>query len=164
MALIIIYTAMVLCFLAFEDGAFSSNKPLEWVVEVLEICFILIFLVDITLKTSAYWLLYWREKINIIDFAAILFIFLFVILDMAIDDKSASMIFRLWGITWIGWIYFIMRKLGEMKHQKQVRAKWSKLELSEIKDPLDKVIEILVYIWDNAEEGFIVRLVDFCLN
>lgn len=40
MALIWLYTAMILCFLAFEDGAFSSNKPLEWVVEVFELIFI----------------------------------------------------------------------------------------------------------------------------
>lgn len=99
MALIWLYTAMILCFLAFEDGAFSSNKPLEWVVEVFELIFILIFFIDITLKTIAYGRLYWREWSNILDFILILFVFIFVILDMAIDDKSASMIFRLRGVA-----------------------------------------------------------------
>jgi len=90
---------MILSFLAFEDGAFKSNKPLEWVVEVFELCFIYIFVLDILLKTIAYMSMYWRDIWNIVDFLSLIFILIFIILDMAIDDKSASMIFRLRGVV-----------------------------------------------------------------
>ena len=35
------------------------------------------------------------EKLNILDFIILLLTYIFVILDMAIDDQTASMIFRL---------------------------------------------------------------------
>lgn len=36
--------------------------------------------------------------------------------------------------------------------------------MSEIKDPLDRVIEILVFIRDNAEEIFVTKHMEYCIN
>jgi len=155
MCIIICYVSMVLIFLAFEDGVFESNRPLEWVVQVFELIFLMLFTIDISLKTFSYGKLYWKDYLNIIDLIMIIFIFILLILDMGVANVKASMIFWLWGVLRIGRIYFIVWKIQEVKKQSIVKSKWTKLEMSDIKDPLDRVIEILVFIRDNAEEPFI---------
>jgi len=84
---------MVLIFLAFEDGVFESNRPLEWVVQVFELIFLMLFTIDISLKTFSYGKLYWKDYLNIIDLIMIIFIFILLILDMGVANVKASMIF-----------------------------------------------------------------------
>lgn len=100
--IIICYVAMVLIFLAFEDGVFESNKPLEWVVQVFELIFLMLFTLDIVFKTLSYGRLYWRDYLNIIDLFMLVLIFILLILDMGVSNVKASMIFRLRGVLRIG--------------------------------------------------------------
>jgi len=93
MVIICLYVAMVLGFLAFEDGAFKSNKPLEWVVQVFELIFLFLFLVDIVFKTISYGKLYWKDYLNVIDALVLVAIFILLILDMGVSNTEASMIF-----------------------------------------------------------------------
>ena len=95
MGILCSYVAMVLIFLAFEDGVFESNRPLEWVVQVFELMFLALFLIDIILKTISYGRLYWRDYLNLVDIIMITFILILLILDMGVSNVKASMVFRL---------------------------------------------------------------------
>ena len=46
LGLTILYATLVLGFLAFEDGAFQSNKVVEWIVESFELCILSYFVLD----------------------------------------------------------------------------------------------------------------------
>ena len=154
---------MVLVFLAFDDSFYDDNPELELSFQITELVILFIFWLDIAARIFAFRMLYLGDKMNLIDIFIIGLAILFTILDMNIDDSTASAVFRIRGVFRLLRVALLIRKLDELKETRKAKQK-NEIDYSDYKSPFERTIEILTVIRDNIEEQRYVKDLNFCLK
>lgn len=149
--LIIIYTIMVLVFLAFDDTFYDNNPNLELSFQIIELFILFIFCLDIGARIYAFRMLYLRDKLNLIDIFIIFLAIVFTILDMNISNNTASAVFRIRGVFRLLRVALLIRKLDELKETRKAKMK-AGVGYSDYKSPLERIIEILASLRDCLED------------
>lgn len=154
--LIIIYTIMVLIFLALDDSFYDNNPKLELSFQIIELFILFIFCVDIGARIYAFRMLFLKDRFNIIDIIIIGVAIIFTILDMVIDNNTASAIFRIRGVFRLLRVALLIRKLDELKQTRKAKAQ-GEIDYADFKSPLERTLEILTNLKECLEDQKYIR-------
>lgn len=114
--LILLYTLLVLVYLAFGDEI-SKKKKIEISLQITELVFLFIFWVEISFNFLGFGVLFIKDWWNIADITVILLAIVFVILDMILADSSLSGLFRLRGLFRLLRVGILIRKFDSIRQK-----------------------------------------------
>jgi len=148
--LITLYSLVIFTYFALGDLLFanteSSNRPLL----LLEIGFLALFVLDISLHFYAFRCLYVTgDYWNFVDISLILATLGLVIVDVIDKDENISKLTRLRGLFRILRIVLLIRKVGalgriqELDRLYEAQTKQTEDETYELRSPLERVLLII---------------------
>ena len=85
-AIILIYTFLVIVMLAIDD-LLEGLKTVNLILQIVELVFLAIFCIEITLSIVGFGCLYFKDKWNIADFIVIFFTIIVTVIDMILADS-----------------------------------------------------------------------------
>lgn len=86
LVLTIVYSLLVLIFLAVSDQLLEKAPAIEYIVQAFELLILFVFMIEICLKTIGYWKLYLYDRWNIIEIVIIFVTIIFIIIDIAVKQ------------------------------------------------------------------------------
>jgi len=168
-ALIMVYTLIVLLQFGFEDTLFAENRDVEEAFFMVELGILGVFVVDILVHVYSFGQMYIQDYWNILDIVVILLSFVFVLLDIYLGEKSfLKGILKLRGLFRLLRVFLLVRKLNLVRVRREARKKVDFDFRNDMRAPVEKIIEILnnqrdVLIAEDAEQNSIKEL-NYCIS
>jgi len=162
--LIILYTLLVIVYLAIED-LIDDEKSVETTLQIVELVFLFIFWVEITLNLIGFGILFLKDYWNIADITVILLAIAFVILDMTLEDSNLSGIFRLRGLFRLLRVGILIRKFDAIRKKSAARKKMHIRDIYHVSTPAEVVNEILCEVRDMiVNDDKLVEDMNYCIK
>jgi len=163
-ALILLYTLLVIVYLAIED-LIDDDKTVETTLQIVELVFLFIFWVEITLNLIGFGILFLKDYWNIADITVILLAIAFVILDMTLDDSSLSGVFRLRGLFRLLRVGILIRKFDAIRKKSAARKQMKIRDIYHVSSPAEIVNEILCEVRDLVQnDDKLVEDLNYCIK
>jgi len=163
-ALILLYTLLVIVYLAIED-LIDDDKTVETTLQIVELVFLFIFWVEITLNLIGFGILFLKDYWNIADITVILLAIAFVILDMTLDDSSLSGVFRLRGLFRLLRVGILIRKFDAIRKKSAARKQMKIRDIYHVSSPAEIVNEILCEVRDLVHnDDRLVEDLNYCIK
>ena len=163
-ALILLYTLLVIVYLAIED-LIDDDKTVETTLQIVELVFLFIFWVEITLNLIGFGILFLKDYWNIADITVILLAIIFVILDMTLDDSSLSGVFRLRGLFRLLRVGILIRKFDAIRKKSAARKQMKIRDIYHVSSPAEIVNEILCEVRDLVHnDDRLVEDLNYCIK
>jgi len=168
-ALIVVYTLIVLLQFGLEETVFAKNPRIEEVFFIIELVILGIFVVEILLHLYAFGKMYLEDYWNISDIVVIFLSIVFVLLDIEFGNQSGiAGILKLRGLFRLLRVFLLIRKLNLVRVRREVRKKIDFDFTNDMRAPVEKVIEILsnhrdILIAEDAEQSQINEL-NYCIS
>ena len=162
--LIILYTLLVIVYLAIED-LIDDDKTVDTTLHIVELVFLFIFWVEITLNLIGFGILFLKDYWNIADITVILLAIIFVILDMTLDDSSLSGVFRLRGLFRLLRVGILIRKFDAIRKKSAARKQMKIRDIYHVSSPAEIVNEILCEVRDLVHnDDRLVEDLNYCIK
>ena len=161
--LILLYTLLVIVYLAIDDVIEESDTAVL-VLQVVELVFLFIFCIEITLNLVGFGVLFIKDYWNIADMTVILLAIIFVICDMLLRDSFLSNIFRLRGLFRLLRVGILIRKFDAIRKKSAARKKMIGRDIYHIMSPAEIVNNILGEIRDMIDDKRLLDDINYCIK
>ena len=162
--LILLYTLLVVVYLAIDDEI-EDNHGAEISLQIVELVFLFIFCIEISLNLIGFGCLFIKDYWNIADITVILLAIAFVILDMVLDDSSLSGLFRLRGLFRLLRVGILIRKFDSIRKKSQARRRMKSRDIYHVSSPAEVVNEILCSVRDMIDnDDELVEDLNYCIK
>ena len=162
--LIILYTLLVIVYLAIEDLIEDSDE-VQLTLQIIELCFLFIFWVEISLNLLGFGTLFIKDLWNIADITVILLAIVFVVLEMVIDDGTLNNVFRIRGLFRLLRVGILIRKFDAIRQKSQARKRLQIRDIYHVSSPAEIVNEILCEIRDMVQnDDRMIEDLNYCIK
>jgi len=143
--LIITYCLVTFIFTAIPDDKTNNDLNIKAIYHVTESIFITIFIIEVISSRYAFKQMYFSNKFNVINCVIIAIIVIFLIIDIAVDNYSVSILLRTRGVMRLFHAPIILENIkSRMKMQRSINYRDMKIKDTDDKPTAEKVIEILL--------------------
>ena len=139
--LIISYSLLILLFFALVDTNLTGEQSIFFIIEL---SLLSIFALEIILHLVSLRCLYMRDCWNIFDMIIILLSFMFVFLDIFVNNAKLQGFLKIRGIFRLLRIFLLIRKLNTLKIKRDIQKKNTVVNNGyDLRSPLEIVLEVL---------------------
>jgi hypothetical protein len=141
--LIVFYTLLIFLYFTFQDSFFNTTYN-QNAFYIIELSILGVFVVEIFLHLLVYHLIYFRDYWNIFDLVIIILSYIFVFLDMFVDNNELQGFLKIRGIFRLLRVFLLIRKLSHLKLRRDMSKRRMILKSGyDLRSPLERVLEIL---------------------
>jgi Ion transport protein len=148
--LIIIYTLLVVVYLAI-DNIISSNNKVELGLQIFELVLLFVFWVETVLNFIGFGMLFVKDYWNIVDISVILLAVVLVILDISLSGSSLDALIRLRGLFRLVRIGILLRKFDAIRKKNAAKRNLFGRDFYHVMAPAEIVNNILCNIRDMIQ-------------
>jgi len=161
---IILYSLLVVVFLAIDDEI-EDNDDLKLGLQILELMFLFVFCVEISLNFIGFGWLFIKDWWNIGDITVIILAIIFVILEMVIDDGTLNSVLRIRGLFRLLRVGILIRKVDSIRQKSQARKRNQIRDIYHVSSPAEIVNEILTDIRNMVQnDDRMIEDLNYCIK
>lgn len=162
--LIILYTLLVVVYLAI-DNIISEYRSVELGLEIVELVFLGIFIVEISMNFIGFGCLFVKDYWNIVDITVILAAVALVITDIIYSGSNLDALLRLRGLFRLVRIGILLRKFDSIRKKSIARKKMFGRDFYHVMAPSEIVNNILCNIRDLIQnDEKMLEDVNYCIK
>ena len=150
LVLIVLYTLLVVVYLAI-DTIISQYPNVELGLEIVELVFLTIFVIEITMNFIAFGWLFVKDYWNIVDASVIFIAIGLVILDINYSGQNLDALLRLRGLFRLVRIGILLRKFDSIRKKSMARKQLFNRDFYHVMAPSEIVNNILWNIRDMIQ-------------
>lgn len=144
---------------------FQNNSEAEIALQIVELVFLFIFCVEISLNMIGFGVLFIKDWWNIADVTVIILAIVFVILDMTLQNSSLSGLFRLRGLFRLLRVGILIRKFDSIRKKSKARKQMKGRDIYHVASPAEIVNEILCEIRDLIDnDEKMLEDINYCIK
>lgn len=148
---IIAYCAITFIFTSIPPDN-SNIVAVKATYHTIEFVFIVIFIIEIVISRYSFKELYFSNKFNLVNVILIVFIIIFLIIDIAVEDFTVSVLLRVRGVMRLFHVPVILESIKSHIKMQSMNSYKEVLIENRDKTTVEKVIEILISIGDSLED------------
>lgn len=144
---------------------FQNNSEVEIGLQIVELVFLFIFCIEISLNIIGFGCLFVKDWWNIADITVIILAIVFVILDMTLQNSSLSGLFRLRGLFRLLRVGILIRKFDSIRKKSKARKQMKGRDIYHVASPAEIVNEILCEIRDLIDnDDKMLEDINYCIK
>lgn len=161
--LIITYSFITFIFTSVPEEE-AETSVVKAIYHTIESIFLILFLAEVIIYRYAFKEMYFSNKLNFVNFILTLIIIVFWVLDIAINNYTASILFRMRGVMRLFHVPVILENIKtHIKLQRVLSMNDYKLK-DDDRPTAEKVIEILIGISECSDDPKLNNDINYCVK